>query len=176
MVALREKSWSPYAVGAALGVLSWFAFATADHGLGITTAFENSAAFLLKPVLPAGHAYLSAPGKAAKIDWEWMLVIGVFLGATISARLSHDATKLRVPDLWRERFGGSVSKRFLAAFGGGALMMVGARLAQGCTSGHGITGALQLAVSSWVFVAVMFGAGAAVALGLYGRKERSDVR
>ncbi len=176
MVALRAKSWSPYAVGAALGVLSWFAFATADHGLGITTAFENTAALLLKPQLPAGHAYLTAPGKTAKIDWEWMLVIGVFIGAALSARLSHDATKLRVPELWRSRFGSSVHKRFLAAFIGGAMMMVGARLAQGCTSGHGITGALQLAVSSWVFVVVMFGAGALVALALYGKKDHSDVR
>jgi len=38
--------------------------------------------------------------------------------------------------------------------------MFGARLAQGCTSGHGISGALQLAVSSWTFVVVLFASGA----------------
>lgn len=176
MVALRAKSWSPYAVGAALGVLSWFAFATVDHGLGITTAFENTVALIVRPVLPADHAYLTAPGKAAKIGWEWTLVVGVFLGAALSARLSRDHTKSSVPELWRARFGSSTTKRFAAAFGGGALMMVGARLAQGCTSGHGITGALQLAVSSWVFLPIMFASGAAVALALYGRKDLSDVR
>jgi uncharacterized membrane protein YedE/YeeE len=40
-------------------------------------------------------------------------------------------------------------------------MMFGARLAQGCTSGHGISGSLQLAVSSWIFVVVFL----AVAVG-----------
>ena len=51
-------------------MLSWFAFATADHGLGIATAFENTAALVLETFLHAGHAYLSAPGKPAKIDWD----------------------------------------------------------------------------------------------------------
>jgi uncharacterized membrane protein YedE/YeeE len=48
-------------------------------------------------------------------------------------------------------------------------MMLGARLARGCTSGHGITGALQLAVSSWIFVVVAFAAACATALTLFGR-------
>jgi hypothetical protein len=30
------KSWSPYVVGAGIGILSWFAFATADKHLAIT--------------------------------------------------------------------------------------------------------------------------------------------
>lgn len=176
MTGLRAKSWSPYVVGAALGVLSWVAFATADHGLGITTAFEHSAALVEAPMLSAGHAYVTAPDKHPKIDWEWMVVVGVFLGALLSATLSRDRTSLRVPEMWRERFGGSVAKRFAAAFGGGILMMLGARLAQGCTSGHGITGALQLAVSSWVFVIVMFGVGALVSLALYGTARTHHVR
>lgn len=37
--------------------------------------------------------------------------------------------------------------------------MYGARLAGGCTSGHGISGGLQLALSSWLFLAVMFATG-----------------
>lgn len=171
MVGLRAKSWSPYAVGAALGVLSWFAFATADHGLGITTSFESSAALLERPLLAAGHAYLSAPDEHPTIDWEWMLVVGVFLGSLLSASLSSDRTTSKVPAMWRARFGSSVPKRLGAAFAGGLLMMIGARLAQGCTSGHGITGALQLAVSSWTFLVVMFGVGAAVSLALYGTQR-----
>lgn len=48
-------------------------------------------------------------------------------------------------------------------------MMLGARLARGCTSGHGITAALQLAVSSWIFISLAFVAAIATALVLYGR-------
>lgn len=176
-----RKSWSPYVVGAAIGVLSWFAFATADKPLGITTAFENTAALIGQAAIPNFEQtsdYYSAKakeGKSPKIDWEWMLVLGVFLGALLSANSSGDQTKEPVPEPWRSRFGGSVTKRLAAAFFGGALMMFGARLAQGCTSGHGISGALQLAVSSWVFVFVFFAVATGVALLIYGREEPHHV-
>jgi uncharacterized protein len=175
------KSWSPYAVGAAIGVLSWFAFAGADQPIGITTAFEHTAALAEKAVVPqAGqtseyYAAKAEEGKPPKIGWEWMLVVGVFVGAFLSAWLSGDRTRLKVPDLWRWRFGGSTAKRFAAAFLGGALMMFGARLAQGCTSGHGISGALQLAVSSWLFVVVIFAVGVATAFLLFGREAARHV-
>ena len=77
-----------------------------------------------------------------------------------------------VPQVWKERFGGSVLKRFVAAFLGGAVIMYGARLAGGCTSGHGISGGLQLAVSSWVFLAVMFASGLLVAAVMFRRPAR----
>lgn len=166
---LRKKAWSPYVVGSALGILSWFAFLTADHPLGITTAFEYTAGLLIKPFAESGSAvtqYLAE--ETPKIDWEWALVLGVFLGALVSAALSKDRTQEKVPGLWQQRFGTSVSKRYLAAFIGGAIMMFGARMAKGCTSGHGISGALQLAASSWLFVVTFFIAGIATAWALYG--------
>lgn len=49
---LTWKSWPPYAVGVGIGLLSWFAFATVDHPLGISTAFENTAALTEKAVVP----------------------------------------------------------------------------------------------------------------------------
>jgi len=173
---LTRKSWSPYVVGAAIGVLSWFAFATADKPLGITTDFENTAALIEKAAIPnfeKTNEYYEAKakqGRSPKIDWEWMLVLGVFVGALLSATLSGDRTTEAVPGMWHNRFGGGVAKRLAAAFLGGGLMMFGARLAQGCTSGHGISGALQLAVSSWVFVVAMFVVATAAAFMLYGKE------
>jgi uncharacterized membrane protein YedE/YeeE len=176
---ITRRSWSPVVVGAAIGVLSWFAFWSADRPLGITTSFEHTAALTAKAAMPEvehTHDYYHAKqnaGKPPKIGWEWMLVIGVFVGSVLSSWLSGDRTRLKVPDLWKHRFGKSVAKRFAAAFFGGALMMLGARLAQGCTSGHGISGALQLAISSWVFVAVFFAVGIATAFLMFG-KERYE--
>lgn len=178
---ITQKSWAPYLVGAASGVLSWFAFATADKPLGITTAFENTAALVEKAAIPNFeqtndyYAAKAKEGKSLKVDWEWMLVLGIFLGALLSASLSGDRTKEAVPEPWRNRFGGSVTKRLAVAFFGGALMMFGARLAQGCTSGHRISGALQLAVASWVFVVVFFAVATGVALLIYGREEPHHV-
>lgn len=180
-IPFKMKSWSPYVVGAAIGVLSWFAFWSADHPLGITTPFEHTTALIGKAAAPQveqTHGYYLAKqqeGKPPKIGWEWMLVVGVFFGATLSSLLSGDRTRLKVPDLWRGRFGDSVAKRFTAAFFGGALMMFGARLAQGCTSGHGISGSLQLAVSSWTFVVVFFAVGIATALLMFGKEGLKHV-
>lgn len=175
MNVLKRVSWSPYVVGALIGVLSWFTFASVDKPLGITTAFEYSAALAVQSAVPeiaAAHAYFVAPDKKPKIDWEWMLVIGVFIGAWLSARLSGDLpARPRVPQLWERRFGPSKAKRYAGAFIGGVLLMFGARFAQGCTSGHGISGALQLAVSSWLFVVVFVITGVAAAYSIYGKRE-----
>lgn len=178
---LSLKSWPPYAVGVGIGLLSWFAFATADKPLGISTSFENTAALTEKAALPEieqSNGYFAAKaaeGKPPKIGWEWMLVLGVFVGAFFSARLSGDHSSETVPALWRWRFGASPAKRLAVAFLAGAVMMFGARLAQGCTSGHGISGSLQLAASSWVFSAVFFAVATATAFALYGREGADHV-
>lgn len=176
---LRMRSWSPYAVGVGNGLVSWFAFATADRPIGITTAFEYTAALIERAVTPdLAQPYFEArekEGKPPRIDWEWMLVVSVFVGAWMSAKLGNDRTERSVPPLWERRFGPSVLKRFAAAFLGGALMMFGARLAQGCTSGHGISGALQLALSSWIFVVLLLASGVVAAFALYGREAGQDV-
>jgi uncharacterized membrane protein YedE/YeeE len=93
----------------------------------------------------------------------------------VSAVLSGDRTKLWAPALWARRFGPSKTKRLTAAFLSAALMMFGARLAQGCTSGHGISGTLQLAVSSWMFISVAFGVAIVTALLMYGREGAERV-
>lgn len=177
--ALRAKSWNPYAVGALLGILSWLTFASANKLLGITTAFENTAAMIGENALPQGTpaAYRANPDKNPKIDWEWMLVLGVFIGAYLSSRLSKDRAGRGqvVPELWKARFGPSAPKRLAGAFIGGATMMFGARMAQGCTSGHGISGLLQLAVSSQVFMATFFVAGVATAFALFGKEAPRQV-
>ena len=175
---LRMRSWSPWVVGAAIGLLSWFSFASVDKAIGITTAFEYSAALATKSVAPATaqtNPYYSAPEKSPQINWEWMLVVGVFAGAFASSKLSGDRPAVVVPARWAERFGSAPSKRFAGAFIGGALLMLGARLAGGCTSGHGISGALQLAVSSWVFLITIFVSGAIAAMALYGSRGGSHV-
>lgn len=173
---LTYKSWSPYMVGAGIGMLSWFAFVSADHPIGVTTAFEHTAALALKaaPGIQQLNEYFAkqaAEGKRPKIDWEWMLVVGVFLGAFASSKLSGDRDKVVVPKLWEQRFGPSALLRLVVAFLAGALMMFGARLAQGCTSGHGISGTMQLAVSSWLFIIVAFGVATITTFLLFGKGD-----
>jgi uncharacterized membrane protein YedE/YeeE len=66
--------------------------------------------------------------------------------------------------VWRRAVGiDRLSARAPMAFAGGFIMVLGARIADGCTTGHGISGIAQLAVGSTVAVAAMFIGGIAVA-------------
>jgi uncharacterized protein len=168
---LRRKRWSPYLVGAMIGVLSWFAFYSVDRPIGVSTAISRTAGMIAGTVASdhvARNAYFSKFRPV--VDWEWMLVVGLALGAYVSSRLSGDRPGEPVDGPWRARFGTSRRKRYLAAFLGGVILMFGARLAGGCTSGHGISGSLQLALSGWVFFASVFVSGIVTALALFGRE------
>jgi uncharacterized membrane protein YedE/YeeE len=178
---LTMKSWSPYAVGIGIGMLSWFAFATAGKHLAITLQYEHIAAMAQMAAWPEAvgtnryYAVRAEAGLQPKIGWYLMLLVGVFLGSMLSSRLSGDRSRIAVPPLWRWRFGDSTVKRFAAAFAGGAVMVLGARIAGGCTSGHGISGTLQLAVQSWSFIALAFMAAVATAFLLFGKEGRNHV-
>lgn len=160
----RRIDWSPYLVGAAIGVLSWIAFGVVKDPLGVTTAFSRLASLFAEPLIGADAVARNSYWKAMPLSMDygvWFLV-GLPLGAFVGAIVSREFRLEFVPQVWSERFGGSVLLRFVAAFVGGAIIMYGARLAGGCTSGHGISGGLQLALSSWLFLVVMFASGLVV--------------
>ncbi|MBC7223768.1 MAG: YeeE/YedE family protein [Anaerolineae bacterium] len=161
---LAQARWSPYVVGAGIGVLSWLAFLLSDRGIGCSTAFAQTAGMLER--LLRGQGAWQRPyfqKVAPRVDWGWMLVLGIVLGAFASAALSGTFAWEMVPALWAQRFGASALLRWAVAFVGGVVLGFGARWAGGCTSGHGITGTLQLAVSSWLATISFFVAGIAVA-------------
>lgn len=163
--------WSPYVVGVAIGLLSIVVFAVVDKPLGMSTGIAQASgactAVIAGPEAVSGNAYWSSKAKPAW-DYGTLFLVGTLLGAWLSAVKSGSFRWEMVPGVWRERFGDSVPKRMAAAVLGGFLILYGARLADGCTSGHGISGSLQLAVSSWVFFGVMFVTGIATAAALFG--------
>lgn len=175
------KSWSPYVVGIGIGVLSWFAFATANKHLAITLQYEHIAAMAQMVVAPEAvnsnryYVVRAQAGLEPKVGWYLALLVGVFLGSMLSSWLSGDRSRISVPPLWRWRFGDSTGRRFAAAFVGGTLMVLGARIAGGCTSGHGISGTLQLAVQSWLFIGLAFATAIATAFLIFGKEGRSHV-
>ncbi len=164
--------WTPYLVGAGIGVLSWAAFAIANNPLGITTALSQASGGVAATVwgsdFVARNSYWIK--NAFRLDYGMLFLAGTLLGGFLSA-LTAGAWKLEaVPSVWADRFGPSALKRYAVAFLGGIVAMYGARLANGCTSGNGISGGLQLALSGWLFLAVMFPVGIVTALALFGRR------
>lgn len=161
--------WSPYLVGAGIGVLSWIAFVVANNPIGITTALSQVSGGVAAPVLGAEAVAKNAywAKNALALDYGTLFLVGTLLGGMLSALLAGNWKLESVPSVWAERFGPSVTKRYLVAFAGGVIAMYGARLANGCTSGNGISGGLQLALSGWVFLAVMFPTGILTAFLLF---------
>ncbi len=162
------ERWSPYAAGVGIGLLSCLTFVLSNKLLGCSTSFVTSAG-LIGRLFGKGrverNAYYRKMGVA--IDWQWMLVLGVAIGAFASAMLSRGLSVEWTPSAWATAFGDSPGLRCGAALVGGVLMGFGARWAGGCTSGHGISGGLQLALSGWVAVMAFFVGGIATAFLLF---------
>ena len=154
---LTMQQWSPYVVGIGIGLLNCAACVLSDKFICCSTAFTRTGGMLER--LACGRTALEKQYYkkfVPEIDWEWMLVVGIAVGAYLSAQLCGQFHADWVPALWASAFGEHALLRFSAALGGGILMGIGARWAGGCTSGHGISGTMQLALSSWLAAICFF--------------------
>ena len=171
------KNKKIYLLGALLGILAIFSALATTHVLGrtnflgTTTTLVRMAGFIERFFSPdsiANSTYYSNIG--IRVDWQFMLVVGIAIGAFISAIATKTFKIEFVPPVWKERFGSSVIKRAIFAFIGGALAIFGARLAGGCPSGHGLSGLMQLSVSGFVAMFFFFIVGILVARIIYVKK------
>jgi len=170
MEFLTLKIWSPYLVGAGIGILSWFTFLLSNKPIGCSTAFSRTSGMIEQAF--TGRSVKDMPYYKkfpAVVDWEWMLVLGIIIGSMVSAMISGEFQLRLIPSLWMARFGLSFFLRFITALLGGIVIGIGARWAGGCTSGHGISGTMQLAVSSWIAAILFFISGILTAQLLFFR-------
>jgi uncharacterized membrane protein YedE/YeeE len=161
-------AWSPYIVGAAIGVLSWLTFYFSDKPIGASSFYAQVSGFVGMMIVKSHTQSLSYfKDKPPKVNWEFAFVIATVIGGVIAALTGGEFVNEWIPPMWEARFGESLLLRGAVATGGGILMAFGARLAGGCTSGHGISGAMQLNVASWISVVCFFIGGMAVAMLLF---------
>jgi len=164
-----DTFWSPYVVGIGIGILSWLTFLISGKPIATSSTFARMGG-KIENVITGGKANQRPYFNKIKLDinWQWMLVVGVVIGSFLSSIISDDfQSNTWVPSLWASAFGESALLRVLVAFAGGIILGFGARFAGGCTSGHGISGTLQLAVSSWVSVIFFFIGGTITAHLIY---------
>jgi len=173
-----DNGWSPYLAGALAGLLAIASAYAATQWLGKTSYLGASTTFvraagLLERTIDAEHVASTEYFEKTKVrvDWQFMLVVGIFAGALVSSAADRSFKLESVPPIWEERFGTSIGKRAAWAFVGGVVAMVGARMAGGCPSGHGLSGMMQLSASSFVALALFFGVGVLTAHFFYGGRK-----
>jgi len=171
-MAEDKKAMNPYLGGALAGLLAVASVWLTGKFFGASTTFVRAAGFIEKNFYPKAVAGMEYYIKEAPVvDWQWMFVTGVLLGSLAAALLTGTFKFQAVPDKWRERFGACPVKRGLAAFCGGVIAMFGARLADGCPSGHGLSGMMQLSLSSLIALFCFFLGGIVVSRMLYGGRR-----
>ena len=124
------------------------------------------------------NAYLNkSGGKYAKsvanpFNYGFIFVIAMLVGAALSAlaRGGVEASERVMPSVWRERFGNHSGKRYVISLLAGFIVLFGARLAGGCTSGHMMSGMMQTALSGYIFTAGVFLVG--IPLAMYVFREQ----
>jgi uncharacterized protein len=161
-------AWSPYVVGAGIGVLSWLTFYFSDKPIGASSFYAQVSGFIGK-LFAKRHTESLAyfKDKPPQVGWGFVFVLSIIVGGAIAADGRRVRQRMACRPCGLARFGDSIALRAGVAFGGGLLMAFGARLAGGCTSGHGISGTMQLNVASWIAVICFFIGGIAVAMTLF---------
>ncbi|MDF1849643.1 MAG: YeeE/YedE thiosulfate transporter family protein [Verrucomicrobiales bacterium] len=175
-LSLRQPIWNPFFVGAGIGILSWLVFLVVDKPLGMSTEVSKLSGWVTA-VFTGMDSVESNPYWASKtpaFGYSTIFLLTTAVGAFLSSRLGGTFRIEKVPSVWKEFYGGSVAKRMIAAFAGGAILLYGARMAGGCTSGHGISGTLQLAASGWVFFLAMFASGIVTARLLFRSPQQKS--
>ncbi len=132
MAISDKKDWSPYLAGSLSGGLSILSVWVAGKYFGASTTFVRSAGMIEKIIGPERVSKMSYFIKEVpEIDWQWMFVVGIFIGSLIASITSGTFLWKGIPEMWEKRFGPSKFKRGIIAFMGGVIAMFGARLADG---------------------------------------------
>ncbi len=151
-------------------LLFTFSVIGGDRPIGASTYVPYFAGILFD-LDPDKYTYLKEihnPGS-----WEGVLLLGVLVGAFINAVFIAKTFRFTVlPSGWKKYKNNSIKSRLFWSFISGFFLIIGARLAGGCTSGHMLSGMTQMALSSMIFGVVVM-----ISLVITGRlfyKEHSD--
>jgi uncharacterized protein len=153
--------------GIALAVLNAIVFLSfvTDRQIGASSAYPY-VGDLIAGIKQNGYFLkIQQPGR-----WEVIFLTGAFLSGLVISVLRKEFKITIIHSNWDRYKGKSVPKRLIWAFIGGFILIFGARMAGGCTSGHVISGGMQLSLSSLVFAMFVF-AGLLVTGRYFYRKK-----
>ena len=147
----QGKKWI-YA-GIALAILNTIIFSNfaSNRPIGASTSFPYVADYLTGFTTNNYFNSIISDGY-----WEVLFLGGAFLAGLIISLIKKEFQFKLIYKNWERFKGTSKSKRIIWAFLGGFILIFGARMAGGCTSGHILSGGMQLSISSLVFAVFTF--------------------
>lgn len=149
---LQRHAWHPAASGMVVGLLQLPAALLWDELIGSSQAYVTLVGRAASAVGLRGTAYLAKYAEL-KNFLQVAFMAGAVLGSWLSSTLARGVADVA----WAP-----VSIPWLESAAGGFALVFGARMAAGCTSGHGISGTSTLATCSFVATAGMFGGAIAL--------------
>lgn len=182
----RNLYWPWHLGGIALAACFLLAVALVKP-IGVSTQFVIADGLLASIVNPdlvvedpakasgygSSNAYLDKSGGkyagaiANPLNYSFVFVISMIVGGFLAARMQTERAP-QMPRFHTASFG-TPATRYGLAFVGGVLVLFGARMAGGCTSGHMMSGMMQTATSGYIFTVAAFLTAIPVAIGLYGK-------
>jgi uncharacterized protein len=154
--------------GIGLAILNGIVFLKVgtDRIIGASTAYPFTADLVIGTTNNSYFSKIQGPGR-----WELVFLTGAFVAGLLISVLKKEFKLTLIHSNWEKYKGNSISKRIIWSFIGGFILIFGARMAGGCTSGHILSGGMQLSVSSLVFAVFVF--AGLLLTGKYFYKTRS---
>lgn len=155
--------------GIALAILNTIIFLSAltDRIIGASTAYPYLADLATGTTQNNYFTKIQTPGH-----WELLFLGGAFMAGFVISLIRKEFKITIIHSNWLKYKGNSVSKRLMWSFIGGFILIIGARMAGGCTSGHILSGGMQLSVSSLVFAVFVF--AGLIVTGKYFYKNKTN--
>ena len=134
-------------------LLLTFSIFGADRPIGASTYVPYFAGIIFD-LNPENYSYLKKIAEPA--SWEGIMLFGSLFGGFITSVFITKSFRFSlIPTGWKRYKNNSVASRLIWSFFAGFIMIIGARLAGGCTSGHFMSGMSQMAISAMIFGAVV---------------------
>lgn len=154
-------AWHWALSGALIAALTLLLLFVGNRRLGISSGFEDVCSLVLR------QPYFQRGRVVAGRQWRLPFILGLFLGGVISAVLGGGWSPSWSVGMLDAALPMSPAAKVAWMFTGGLFVGFGTRMANGCTSGHGIFGLSNFELPSLVATLCLMSSGLAVTQLLY---------
>ena len=147
----KDKKWILSGIALAILNLVVFSSAVTNRPIGASTTFPYVADLLTGFTNNNYFNNIKTPG-----NWELVFLTGAFIAGVVISLIRKDFKLILIHDNWKKHKNNSSASRIIWSFIGGFILLFGARMAGGCTSGHILSGGMQFAFSSLFFSVFVF--------------------